>query len=46
MSRHRSVVIESDEPIPAQIDGEVMVGNRFEVEVLPLAIEYVVPLER
>ena len=46
MSRHRSVVIESDEPIPAQIDGEVMVGNRFEVEVLPLAIECVVPLER
>jgi YegS/Rv2252/BmrU family lipid kinase len=46
MSRHRSVVIESDEPIPAQIDCEVMVGNRFEVEVLPLAIECVVPLER
>lgn len=46
MSRHRSVVIESDEPMPAQIDGEVMVGNRFEVEVLPLAIECVVPVER
>ncbi|MEA5074717.1 MAG: diacylglycerol kinase family protein [Coriobacteriia bacterium] len=46
MSRHRSVVIESDEPMPAQVDGEVMVGNRFEVEVLPLAIECVVPVER
>ncbi len=46
MSRHRSVVIESDEPMPAQIDGEVMVGNRFEVEVLPLAVECVVPVER
>lgn len=46
MSRHRSVVIESDDAMPAQIDGEVLVGNRFEVEVLPLAIECVVPLER
>lgn len=46
MSRRTTVVIESDDPMPAQIDGEVMVGNRFEVEVLPLAIECVVPLER
>ena len=46
MSRHRSVVIESDDAMPAQIDGEVMVGTRFEVEVLPMAIECVVPVER
>lgn len=43
MSRHRSVVIESDDPMPAQIDGEVMVNRRFEVTVLPQAIECVVP---
>ncbi|MRR13051.1 diacylglycerol kinase family lipid kinase, partial [bacterium] len=43
MSRHRSVVIESDDPMPAQIDGEVMVDRRFEVTVLPQAIECVVP---
>lgn len=45
MSRHFSAVIESDEPIPAQIDGEVLVGNRFEISILPEAIEYIVPRE-
>lgn len=43
MGRHRSLVIESDDPMPAQIDGEVMVDTRFEVTVLPQALEYVVP---
>lgn len=43
MARHRSIVIESDDPMPAQIDGEVMVGTRFEVSVLPSAVEYIVP---
>ncbi|MDY0341716.1 MAG: diacylglycerol kinase family lipid kinase [Coriobacteriia bacterium] len=46
MSRHRSVVIESDDPMPAQIDGEVIVGRRFEIEVLPAAIECIVPVDR
>ena len=43
MSRHVSIIIESDEPLPAQIDGEVMVDRRFEIEVLPSAIECIVP---
>lgn len=46
MSRHTSVVIESDESMPAQVDGEVIMGRRFEVEVLPDAIEYIVPVTR
>ncbi len=45
MSRHHSAVIESAEPIPAQVDGEVLVGNRFEVSILPRAIECIVPRE-
>lgn len=43
MSRHRTIVIESDEPMPAQLDGEVMVDRRFEISILPGAIECVVP---
>lgn len=43
MARHRSIIIESDDPMPAQIDGEVMLDRRFEVTVLPRAIEYIVP---
>lgn len=43
MGRHRAVTIESDDPMPAQIDGEVMVDSRFEVSVLPQALEYIVP---
>lgn len=43
MSRHRSLVIESDRPIPAQIDGEVLLDSRYEIGMLPGAIEYVVP---
>ncbi|MBN2840744.1 MAG: diacylglycerol kinase family lipid kinase [Coriobacteriia bacterium] len=46
MSRHRAVVIESDDPMPAQIDGEVMVSRRFEVEIVPDAIECIVPVDR
>jgi YegS/Rv2252/BmrU family lipid kinase len=43
MARRRSVIIESDDPMPAQIDGEVLVERRFEVAVLPSAVEYLVP---
>lgn len=43
MARHRSIVIECDDPMPAQIDGEVMLDRRFEVTVLPQALEYIVP---
>lgn len=43
MARHRSILIECDDPMPAQIDGEVMLDRRFEVTVLPKALEYIVP---
>ncbi len=43
MSRHSSLVIESDSPIPAQIDGEVFLKNRYEISMLPSAIECMVP---
>lgn len=46
MSRRRSVLIESNDPMPAQIDGEVLVDQRFEISILPEAIECVVPAER
>jgi len=43
MSRHQSIVIDSDDPMPAQVDGEVLVARRFEITVLPGAIECIVP---
>lgn len=43
MSRCRSLTIESDVPIPAQIDGEVLLESRYEISMLPGAIECVVP---
>lgn len=43
MARHRSFLIECDDSMPAQIDGEVMLDRRFEVSVLPKAVEYIVP---
>ncbi|MCE5203571.1 MAG: diacylglycerol kinase family protein [Coriobacteriales bacterium] len=43
MSRHSRVVIECDEPLPAQIDGEVLLERRYELSSLPAAIECVVP---
>jgi YegS/Rv2252/BmrU family lipid kinase len=43
MSRHTSFVIESPSPLPAQIDGEVLLEKRYEVKILPGAIECVVP---
>ncbi len=43
MSRRGTIVIESDDPMPAQIDGEVHLARRFDVSILPAAIECVVP---
>lgn len=43
MSRHGSIVIDCDCPIPAQIDGEVLLESHYEIEILPSAIECVVP---
>ena len=43
MSRHRSVTIDGDVPLPAQVDGEVFLERRYDVGILPAAIEYVVP---
>jgi len=43
MSRHTSVVIECDRPVPAQIDGEVLLESRYEITMLPQAIECIVP---
>lgn len=43
MSRHASIVIECDTPLPAQIDGEVLLESRYDISILPSAIECVVP---
>lgn len=43
MSRHTSITIDCDVPIPAQIDGEVLLQNHYEITMLPAAIECVVP---
>lgn len=43
MSRCHSIVIESETPIPAQIDGEVLFETRYEITMLPGAIECIVP---
>jgi YegS/Rv2252/BmrU family lipid kinase len=43
LSRHSGVIIESDVPLPAQIDGEVLLEMRYDVRMLPGAVECVVP---
>jgi len=43
MSRHTSLTIECESPVPAQIDGEVLLEKRYELQILPAAIECVVP---
>lgn len=45
MSRHHSIIIESPDPLPAQIDGEVLLERRYEIMMLPAAIECIVPPE-
>jgi YegS/Rv2252/BmrU family lipid kinase len=43
MSRHRSIVIECDEPVPAQIDGELLMERRYDIHMLPGEARYLVP---
>jgi diacylglycerol kinase family enzyme len=43
MSRHTSVSITSEVPLPAQIDGEVLYEKSYEVGMMPGAIECIVP---
>jgi YegS/Rv2252/BmrU family lipid kinase len=43
MSRHRTVVVECDAPLPAQIDGEVLLERRYEISIVPAAVECIVP---
>ncbi len=43
MSRHRSALIDSEVPLPAQVDGEVLFERRYEVTMMAAAIECVVP---
>jgi YegS/Rv2252/BmrU family lipid kinase len=43
MSRHTGAVITSDVPMPAQLDGEVLLERRYEIAMLAGAIECIVP---
>jgi len=43
MSRHTALVIDCDQRVPAQIDGEVLLESHYEIEIIPGAIECVVP---
>ena len=43
MSRHTSLAIECDVPVPAQIDGEVLLEKRYDISLLPGAVECIVP---
>lgn len=43
MSRHTSLVIEASCPVPAQIDGEVLLESRYEISIMPGAIRCMVP---
>jgi YegS/Rv2252/BmrU family lipid kinase len=45
MSRHTAVIIDSDSPLPAQIDGEVLLAKHYEISILPGAVTCVVPKE-
>lgn len=43
MSRHTSITIEADAPIPAQVDGEVLLESRYDVTMYAGAIDCIVP---
>lgn len=45
ITRHTSAVIESEHHLPAQTDGEVLLEKRYEISMLPAAIECIVPRE-
>lgn len=42
-SKHRRILLESDVPLPGQIDGEVMLSDRYDISILPAALTVVVP---
>jgi YegS/Rv2252/BmrU family lipid kinase len=39
--RARQLTIELDEPVPAQIDGELLTGTRFQIDILPQALDVI-----
>jgi YegS/Rv2252/BmrU family lipid kinase len=43
MSRHTELVIECEQPLPAQIDGEVLLDRRYSISMLHAAVECIVP---
>lgn len=43
MSRHFSLLIECDNALPAQMDGEVLLESRYDISILPGAVECIVP---
>ncbi len=43
MSHHTSLRLESDAPIEAQADGEVMLSTTYDVRIEPLGVEVIVP---
>jgi YegS/Rv2252/BmrU family lipid kinase len=45
MSRHRALRIESPRPLPAQVDGEVLLETFYEIRMHPGAIQCIVPGE-
>jgi diacylglycerol kinase family enzyme len=46
VSKHSTIVIESDQALPAQTDGEVLLERRYDISTLPGAIECIVPRAR
>ncbi len=42
-ARHTHVVVSSDVALPGQIDGEVMLAQRYDIRILPEAVEVIVP---
>ena len=40
--RARQLSIELDEPVPTQVDGELMTGTSFQIDILPQALEVIV----
>ena len=42
-ARASSVLLEFDEPLPAQVDGELLEGTRFEISVMPRALRVLAP---
>ena len=45
-SKASSLLVEFDEPVPAQVDGERIEGTRFEVSLLPGALRVLAPSTR